>query len=276
VKALDAVGGWPVGTACVAVLDRTGVVASVGSDAVLAWASVTKLATALAALVAVDRGDVDLDEPAGPPGSTVRHLLAHASGLAPDSDAVLSAPGRRRIYSNRGFEVLADLVAERRGTRFAEHLQESVLRPLGMTATELRDSPAWGAFGPLSDLIALGRELLVPTIVPELQAQARQTQFPGLAGVLPGFGRQDPNDWGLGYEIRDGKKPHWTSQHNSPDTFGHFGQSGSFLWVDPVLGLACACLTDRPFGDWAVEHWPRLSDSVIEEYTAGRRDMPTG
>jgi CubicO group peptidase (beta-lactamase class C family) len=68
---------------------------------------VTKLLTALTVLVAVDKGDVLLDEPAGPEGATVRHLLAHTSGVAFEQhageDQILSAPGRKRIYSNRGF-----------------------------------------------------------------------------------------------------------------------------------------------------------------------------
>jgi CubicO group peptidase (beta-lactamase class C family) len=75
----------------------------------------------------------------------------------------------------------------------------------------------------------------------------------------------EPNDWGLGFELRDKKRPHWTGERNSPRTFGHFGQSGSFLWVDPEAGLACACLADRGFGDWAKEAWPRLSDAILAE-----------
>ena len=70
-------------------------------------------------------------------------------------------------------------------------------------------------------------------------------------GVLPGFGYQPHCDWGLGFEIRDRKAPHWTGSRNSPRTFGHFGQSGSFLWVDPEARVACASLADRDFGDWA-------------------------
>jgi CubicO group peptidase (beta-lactamase class C family) len=266
VAALDAVDDWPVGTAAVAVVDRAGVCESVGPEVVLPWASVTKLLTALSVLVAVDQGTVGLDDPAGPPGSTVRHLLAHASGIAPDDDTVLAAPGRRRIYSNRGFDLLAAYVSGRCGIPFAAHLEASVLRPLGMAGTELVGSPASGAHGPISDLARLGRELLAPTLVPDLVALATQIAFPGIVGVLPGFGRQDPNDWGLGFEIRDHKRPHWTGQHNSPETFGHFGQSGSFLWVDPVADLACACLTDRAFGDWAAQRWPELADRALREY----------
>src|SRR2546425_457645 len=77
-------------------------------ERVFPWASVTKLATALAVLVAAEEGVVDLDDAAGPPGSTIRHLLAHASGLPLDGGAPIAEPGRRRIYSNAGFEALAD------------------------------------------------------------------------------------------------------------------------------------------------------------------------
>ena len=83
--------------------------------------------------------------------------------------------------------------------------------------------------------------------------------------MLPGFGRQEPNDWGLGLELRDAKTPHWTGARNSPRTFGHFGRSGTFLWVDPAAGVALGVLTDRPFGDWAAVAWPRLADAVLEE-----------
>jgi CubicO group peptidase (beta-lactamase class C family) len=101
-------------------------------------------------------------------------------------------------------------------------------------------------------------------VAPATLAEATAVAFPGLVGVLPGFGRQDPNDWGLGPELRGHKAPHWTGSRNSPRTFGHFGQAGGFLWVDPDAGLACGCLTDRPFGPWAAAAWPVLADEVLE------------
>ena len=236
-----------------------------GDPAPMPWASVTKLATALAALVAAEEGVVELDKAAGPPGSTVRHLLAHASGLAPDERKPVARPGERRIYSNAGFEVLAELVAAAAEMPFGEYLRAGVLEPLGLAAA-LEGSPASGMRGALDDLLRLGRELLAPTLVaPETLAEATAVQFPGLGGVLPGFGRQDPNDWGLGFELRDEKRPHWTGERNSPRTFGHFGRSGTFLWVDPQAGVACACLTEREFGDWAQDAWPQLSDAVLAE-----------
>ncbi|MDX1619967.1 MAG: hypothetical protein R3320_03190, partial [Nitriliruptorales bacterium] len=100
----------------------------------------------------------------------------------------------------------------------------------------------------------------------DLWERATTVEFEGLDGVLPGFGRQEPNDWGLGFEIRDGKDPHWTGKKNSPRTFGHFGQSGSFLWVDPAVGLACVAVCDRAFDDWAREVWPAFSDGVLDEF----------
>jgi CubicO group peptidase (beta-lactamase class C family) len=267
VNALDAVKGWPAPNAAVMVTDARDTLGDTGSvDQPYPWASVTKLLAALTVLTAVDRGEVDLDEPAGPPGATLRHLLSHASGLAPDGDTVLSPPGRRRIYSNRGIELAAELVEARTQTPFPDLLKTRVLTPLGMTGTVLDGSPAHAGRGPVADLARLGRELLQPTLAPDLMPEATQPVFPGLNGVLPGYGRQNPNDWGLGFELRDGKSPHWTGARNSSRTFGHFGQSGSFLWVDPEIGLACAALADRPFGDWAIAAWPPLSDAVIAEF----------
>ena len=252
-------------TAAVGVASAAGLMESAGpAGQPFRWASVTKLLVALAALDAVQRGLLDLDEPAGPPGSTVRHLLSHASGLAFDSDTLQAQPGRRRIYSNRGIEIVADLVAARSGQPFERLLAAEVCQPLGLAATRLDGSPAWGAVGPLTDLMNLAVELASPSLIDEgLMAQATTTAFPGLSGVLPGFGRQEHCDWGLGFEIRDSKAPHWTGSRNSPRTFGHFGRSGSFLWVDPDAGLACAGLADTDFGDWARQAWPKLSDDLL-------------
>ena len=237
-------------------------------DVELRWASVTKLLTGLAVLVALEEGVADLDEPAGPEGATLRHLLAHASGLPPDGDTPIAKPGQRRIYSNTGIELAADVVARHAEMPFAEYVEHAVVRPLRL-AGALHGSPAWGYRGPLDDLLALGRELLAPTLVaPGTLAEATTVQFAGLAGVLPSWGRMDPNDWGLAFELRDDKSPHWTGSRNSSRTFGHFGAAGTFLWVDPDAGLACGVLTDREFGDWAKAAWPAFSDSVLGEQRA--------
>ncbi|CAM5528578.1 CubicO group peptidase (Beta-lactamase class C family) OS=Streptomyces violarus OX=67380 GN=FHS41_003305 PE=4 SV=1 [Streptomyces violarus] len=100
---------------------------------------------------------------------------------------------------------------------------------------------------------------------PRTVAEAMTVHYPGTKGVLPGYGHQNPNDWGLGFEIRDSKSPHWTGSSSSPRTFGHFGQSGTFLWIDPDARAACVALTDRAFGPWAIEAWPVFTDAVLAD-----------
>jgi CubicO group peptidase (beta-lactamase class C family) len=256
---------WGATSVSLAVVGPRGPLATHGdTESTYRWASVTKLVTALAVLRAVEDGGIDLDEPAGPPGATVRHLLAHASGLGFEGPTPIGRPERMRIYSNTGFDLLGDLLAERAGRPVAAVLEAAVLGPLRMTATTLTGRPSAGLAGSLADLAALALELLRPTLLtPATFAAASTVAFPGLAGVLPGVGRFEPLDWGLGFELRDGKTPHWTGSRNSPRTVGHFGGSGTFLWVDPEADLALACLTDRPFGPWALEAWPVLSDAVL-------------
>lgn len=272
-RALEQVSTWPAGRVAVGVTDASGTVAAIGPAAEpFPLASVTKPLTGLVVLVAAEEEILGLDEPAGPPGATVRHLLAHASGIAPDTRTVLTPPGRRRIYSNTGYEVLGELVEERASMPFRQYLHEAVAAPLGLGATVLDgESPASGAISSVDDLLLVARSMLAAgthaaprLLAPATIAEARAVAFPGIAGVLPGFGQQDPNDWGLGFEIRGHKSPHWTGSTSSPATFGHFGRSGTFLWIDPDAGLACACLTDRDFGPWALDAWPRLTDAILE------------
>jgi CubicO group peptidase (beta-lactamase class C family) len=274
VEALKAVLDWPVGRAAAAVVDAGGVVGSVGPvEAPFALASVTKPLTALACLVAVEEGALDLDEPVGThSGVTVRHLLAHASGLAADRPQLVAKPGVRRIYSNAGFDVVGREVERATGLRFADYLRQAVIEPLRLTATTLDGSPASAAWGSVADLAVVAQTLMAGggmLLHPDTLAAATSVQFPGLSGVVPGFGRQQHNDWGLGFEIRDAKSPHWTGAGNSPATYGHFGRTGTFLWVDPVAGLACIALTNRDFDEWAKQAWPALSDAVLAQRDAG-------
>ena len=266
-RALEQIDDWGADHAAAGVVNRDALLAVRGqADHVFRWASITKLLTAGAVLVAVEEGTVDLDEPAGPPGSTVRHLLAHASGLPFEGGQPIARAGERRIYSNTGYEELGRFVAGRAEMPFADYLDGAILAPLGMKDTTLRGSPASELFGPLTDLLVFARELLGPSFVAsETFAEATSVAFPGLVGVLPGFGRHEPSDWGLGFEIRDAKSPHWTGSRNSPRTFGHFGGAGTFLWVDPDAALAFGCLTDREFDEWALTAWPALSDAVLAE-----------
>ncbi|WP_066944450.1 serine hydrolase domain-containing protein [Streptomyces lushanensis] len=267
-QSLALIENWPVTTAATAVVRADGtVVGAYGPTSHrFPLASVTKPLAAYAVLVAYEEGAVELDEPAGPEGSTVRHLLAHTSGLAFDQHRAAGAPGTRRLYSNAGFEVLGEHVAKATDIPFADYLREAVLEPLGMTSTSFEGSPARDAVSTVDDLVRFAAEIQTPRLLdPRTVLEAMTVVHPGLSGVLPGYGHQKNNDWGLGFEIRDAKSPHWTGASSSPRTFGHFGQSGTFLWVDPDAGAACVALTDRPFGPWAVAAWPPFTDAILTE-----------
>ena len=268
---LESVAQWPPGPRAAGWLAADGRRATTGDvEVVYRLASVTKLLSATAVLVAVQEGVLDLDEPAGPPGATVRLLLCHASGLPFEGSAPIAAPGARRIYGNAAYEALGAHLATRAALPFADYVREGVLQPLGMASTTVGASPAHGARSTLPDLLRFAQELLHPgtVLAPETLALAVQPHLPELRGVLPGFGRQDPNPWGLGFEVHGTKAPHWMPAEASARAFGHFGQSAAFLWVDPDVGVACCSLSERPFGSWARAAWPVLGRDVLSAAAA--------
>jgi CubicO group peptidase (beta-lactamase class C family) len=271
VRALELVTSWPVPTAAAAVVAGDGtVLGTVGAvDHPFRLASVAKLLTAWAVLVAVEEGVVDLADAVGQPGCTLRHLLAHAGGYPFEGTTPAAPPQRRRIYSNTGIEQAADHVAERTGISFADYLGEAVLQPLGMTDSVVTGSPAHGVRSTVADLVRFLAELQRPRLLhADTAADAFRTHYPDLAGIVPGVGRFDPCPWGLGFEVRGDKFPHWTGHANSASTAGHFGGAGTMLWVDPFARCGLVALTDRPFDDWSIEAmkcWPMLSDAVVAE-----------
>jgi CubicO group peptidase (beta-lactamase class C family) len=270
---LGVIDSWPVAHASAAVVSAAGVVETHGRiDDVFALASVTKPLSALAILVAVEEEAVELSDPADEallPGATLRHLLSHASGIAPEGRLRSFAPAVRRVYSNVGIELAAGLVERATGIGFPDYLAQAVCSTLDLRSTDLRGSAAREGFSSVLDLSRVLAELIKPSGLLHLTtlADATSVQYPGLRGVLPGFGGQDPNDWGLGFEIRGSKHPHWTGSHNSPATYGHFGQSGTMMWIDPFAGLGLVALSDEAFGPWAATAWPALSDSVLAAYS---------
>jgi CubicO group peptidase (beta-lactamase class C family) len=264
VRALHLIDDWPVAFAAAGV-DQAGRAVTRGDEArVVRLASVSKPVVGLAYLVAAEEGVVDLDAPAGPPGATVRHLLAHASGLPFEGTRPIGPPGYRRIYSNEAFRVLAEHLEGQAEMPFAEYVRLAVCAPLGL-GLDPRGDPGSGMHASLADVLALGRELLRPTIVAtETRDEMTSVQFPGLRGVLPDHGRFDPLDWGLGVQMNT-HPPSWMGARASPRAFGHFGGSGTFLWADPEADVVCAALTEREFGEWAKVAWPRFADAVLDE-----------
>ncbi len=262
---LAGIDSWPAPHPRIAVVRPGGETATHGDGSrVSRIASVSKLLTTYAVLVGVTEGAIELDQPVAPPGATVRHLLAHTAGFGFESGAgVIAPPGTRRVYSNRGIEEAAAALGRASGVPFPTYLREAVLDPLGMTSTTAEGSAAFGFTSCVEDLSRFAAELLAPRLLPaQVLTDAVQVAFPGLAGVLPGIGRFDPCDWGLGFERNFGRAGHWSGEALDPRSFGHFGGSGSFLWVDPTRALACVCLTGRDFGPWALQAWPPLCAGV--------------
>ncbi|MEE9414159.1 MAG: serine hydrolase domain-containing protein [Acidimicrobiales bacterium] len=267
-RSLETIDEWPVGIAAAAALNNDSTLESYGpTDHRFALASISKVLSAVAVHVAIEEeviaiGDVAAGAPAG---ATIAHLLNHSSGLAPDSAESLAAPGKKRIYSNYGFELATQHVATQSTIDFADYLSEAVFAPAAMGSTELQGSPAHGIVSTVEDLVLFLQALHQGWILAPETLQAMISPSGGdLPGVLPGYGRQNRNSWGLGVEIRGDKSPHWTAEQNSASTWGHFGRSGTFIWVDPIRERSLICLTDRLFGDWALERWPALSSNFLE------------
>ena len=269
---LATIDEWPVPHAAAAVIHHGSVVATHGEiGRVFRLASISKVITAWTCLIAVEEGSVSLDDAVGPPGSTLRHCLAHAAGYGFDTATPIMGVGKRRIYSNTGIETAAKHVAERTGLMFADYMNEAIFEPLAMHHTSLKASPAYAVFSTIHDMTLFMEELMSPTLISHATAQdAITVQYPELGGVIPGLGSYKPNTWGLGIEIRDGKQPHWTGTLNSPQTFGHFGGSGTMMWIDPKINTGLIALTDLDFDKWpseALTAWSSLSDAVIRSLT---------
>ncbi len=275
-RALELVAGWPVPNASAVVIRADGSVLGSAGDTQHSFrlASLSKMLTAWAALIAVEEGVLTLDDPVGQPGCTLRHLLAHAGGYAFDGPDPIAPPARRRIYSNTGIELAADAVAASADMPFADYLRAAVLEPLAMTSSTLTGSPAHAVRSCAGDVGRFLAEVQRPTLLSATTAAAAvHPHYPDLAGIVPGVGRFDPCPWGLGFEIRGGKSPHWTGHTNSAATHGHFGGAGTMAWIDPAVGAGLVALTDRSFDEWAVEAmrcWPALSDAVVEQLGPAR------
>lgn len=269
--ALDLTADWPVPHVSAAIIRAGAVVATVGDvDRQQPLASLSKPMSAWAMLIAVEESIVTLDQPVGQPACTLRHLLAHAGGYPFNGATPIARPETTRIYSNAGIELAADVVAAAADIAFADYLDLAVLQPLGMTATRLDGSPAHGVRSTLADTCRFVAETMTPRLLASTTAaDAVRIHYPDLAGIVPGVGRYERCPWGLGFEVRGSKQPHWTGTSNSSRTYGHFGGSGTMFWVDPDADIALIALADRPFDQWsaaALEAWPDLSDAVLAEF----------
>jgi CubicO group peptidase (beta-lactamase class C family) len=141
------------------------------ADDIFDLASLTKVvATTTAVMQLVEQGRLRLDAPAadywpafaanGKRAITVRELLTHTSGLAPDLDLSAPwsgqaeglarvaearparAPGTAFVYSDINFIALAAIVERVSGEAFETYVQDHLFGPLGMASTGFRPPAA--------------------------------------------------------------------------------------------------------------------------------------
>lgn len=209
--------------------------------------------------------------------------------------------GTRRIYSNAGYALVAHLLERSSGMGWEAYVRAAVLEPLGMLATAfgVREGdveplavrepgllghgeqlfngarfralglPQSGAYGTAADYTRLlsvwldgGRGILAPETI----ARAARNHGGALPGGVEGFMSWPVCDWGLAFEIRDGKEPHWTGSATSAVTLSHFGASGTLAFVDPERGVAAVLLANRgTYARWMLEPggWPDLCRALL-------------
>jgi CubicO group peptidase (beta-lactamase class C family) len=237
-------------------------VASEGDlDEVRPWASVSKMAVALAFGVEIDWQSVRLSDLLGPRGATLSNLLSHSSGLGLEEGDPVVDVATRRVYSNYGIDHAVDAIVK--GNQPSEWLDDRVFSALGMSTTRLEGRPSSGVSGSTNDLRCLAEAWLRPdAISKETRNRFIEPFLPDLDGIVPGFGRFSPCPWGLGPEVR-GQKAHWMGDW-PPDSFGHFGQSGSMMLLNVREGIGLVATSTEAFGPWAVALWPTWTSAMRE------------
>ena len=199
VQALRQIEGWPVSFAAAGVVTGDGRIETWETRATQFVAIRLEAVAALAVLSAAEGGRRP-GRGGGPPGSTVRHLL-RTSGLPFEGEEPIARPGRRRIYSNEGFRVLAAHLADRAEMPFADYVRAAICQPLGIALDPAGD-PGSGMHASLGDMLAIAASFSSPYGCAGDAGRDGRRSVPGpLGGVLPDHGRFDPLNWGLGVQI---------------------------------------------------------------------------
>jgi CubicO group peptidase (beta-lactamase class C family) len=228
-------------------------------SAVRPWASVSKMAVAMAFGVEMDWGLHAYGEMVGPRGANFANLFSHSSGLGLEEGDPVIPVGTKRVYSNYGVDhAVAAIVGENPPN---EWLEDRVFAPLGMESAALLGRPASGVSGSTEDMEKLAVAWLRPDLlgVPTRDRMIRP-YLPDLGGIVPGFGRFNPCPWGIGPEVR-GDKHHWMGDW-LPTSFGHFGMSGTLMLLNRDEGIGVVATTTEDFGPWAVALWPDWSSAA--------------
>ncbi len=102
-------------------------------------------------------------------------------------------------------------------------------------------------------------------VAAETCAELATNQFGALPGGVESFMTWPVCDWGCGFELRDGKTPHWTGAALSSRAATHFGAAGTLCAVDPALGLGIVLLANRgTYAGWMLADggWPDIVAAI--------------
>lgn len=237
-------------------------------------ASITKILTTYVMADAVLAGAISFEERVDSPKLkspevSFKDLLSHCSGIRPDNLDPIERH-KKRIYTNEAFDLAGEALITKLGQDFKTSSVGDLFKEgLGaylQTSIEFEGSCAASAIGTLDDLISIMNEMRNPTYLDaQTHKQLTCAYLPELEGILPGWGTYKHNTFGIGFEIKGNKQPHWTGSISSPETFGHFGQSGAFIFHDPINMVSACCVTNKDFAPWAKLTYPVLSDKIYEE-----------
>ncbi len=234
-------------------------------DTIFDMASLTKIfATTASVMKLLEQGEIRLNDPVvrylpdfAKPGSpdgkdqvTIRQLMTHTAGLAPDprglpvdkegawsgdapvlnaiyAETLGSPPGSRFVYSDSGFILLGEIVKRVSGVPLNEFAQREIFTPLGMTHTRFLPPAEW-------------RPKIAPTEEIELPEGAKAGSGRGrvLRGVV-----HDPRARGMG---------------------GVAGHAGLFSTADDLAIFCRMILAD---GTGGANHARIFSSATIEKMT---------
>lgn len=240
--------------------------------------------------------DADLsDVPPGADTATELRTYLHARPVVPI--------GSKVEYSNVGYGLLGLIVEAVSGQRFASFMRERLFQPAGMENAYLappdevadrivhvdgtpdpgspyerfnsaharrQTHPAGHIVGNALDVAQFfqvfldgGRANGVQLAAPATVRAMITNQTDGLRGGIEGFMTWEQCAWGLGFDLRGSKRPHFSGEYTSPGTFGHTGVAGTFAWADPASGLVCVMLANRMlYNSWNASRWSRFSTAV--------------
>lgn len=212
--------------------------------------------------------------------------------------------GSKVEYSNVGYGILGLIVEAISGQTFPQYMREQLFEPIGMQRAYLappaecyakivhvagtnepgsrferfnsdfarqQTHPAGHVIGSAQDVARFFQLFLADgqldqrqIIAPATAQLMRTNQTAGLAGGIEGFMTWDSCAWGLGFDLRGVKQPHFSGEYSSAATFGHTGVAGTFAWADPSRDLICVMLANRMlYNRWNTPHWSRYSTAVI-------------